>query len=80
VLGFNANGSGGFLLRHSVPRFPAYKKDGYNGFPDYARIYGQTMICVTLGTSLLHRTKKKKKSKMEILKLPKNTECWNLET
>jgi len=37
----------GFLLRHSTPRFPYFHKSGYKGFPDYARIYGQTFLCIS---------------------------------
>jgi hypothetical protein len=40
--------SGGLLLRHSVPRFPNYRKDGYKGYPEYAHLFGQTMICVSM--------------------------------
>lgn len=52
VLAFE--GSTGFLLRHSVPRFPIQSIKGeYQGFPEYARIYGQTFLCVSYSTANL---------------------------
>lgn len=45
-MGFDANQ--GFFLRHSVPRFPNDMKDGYHGFPAYAKLYGQSFICISL--------------------------------
>jgi len=44
VMGFDKEG--GFWLLHSTPRYPAFKKDGYTGFPDIATKYGQSFICV----------------------------------
>lgn len=52
VLAFE--GQSGFLLRHSVPRFPLQSSLGtYEGFPAYARIYGQTFLCVSYSTASL---------------------------
>lgn len=52
VMGFTTDG--GFLLRHSVPRFPAYRKDGYKGYPEFAHLFGQTMICVSVKLDTLN--------------------------
>lgn len=47
--------STGFFLRHSTPRFPLAASTGkYAGFPDYARIYGQTFLCVSYSLSTLN--------------------------
>jgi len=45
----------GFLLRHSTPRFPLNASEGsYTGYPAYARIYGQTFLCVSYSTAVLN--------------------------
>lgn len=46
VLGFDS--AGGFFLRHSVPRFPEYVKNGYSGYPAFAKTYGQSFLCISL--------------------------------
>jgi deoxyribonuclease-2 len=43
VLGFDDNGA--FWLVHSVPRFPTYTKDGYDGCC-YSDTYGQSYLCM----------------------------------
>lgn len=49
------NTKGGFFLRHSVPRFPMTVSTGpYSGYPAYARIYGQTFLCVSYSMSGLN--------------------------
>lgn len=53
VMGYTS--STGFLLRHSVPRFPPHKHTGYQGLPDNERIYGQTFICTSVSLSELNR-------------------------
>jgi len=50
VLAFEEKTQTGFWLIHSVPRFPQIVEQGY-GYPDSGRIYGQTMLCVTLNLS-----------------------------
>jgi deoxyribonuclease-2 len=42
---------GGFWLVHSVPRFPFDRasSEPYT-YPAYAKTYGQSFICLTLGT------------------------------
>lgn len=50
VLAFDENTQTGFWLVHSVPRFPQPIAQGY-GYPDSGRIFGQTMLCVTLNAS-----------------------------
>lgn len=45
----------GFFLRHSTPRFPLAAATGkYAGFPNYARIYGQSFLCVSYSLSTLN--------------------------
>jgi deoxyribonuclease-2 len=51
VLGFNENA--GFYLRHSVPRYPNYVRNGYQYPPD-EREYGQSFLCVSYGTGDLN--------------------------
>ena len=53
VMGYAS--TGGFLLRHSTPRFPPQKSDGYHGLPEDERIYGQTYLCTTVSLSELNR-------------------------
>jgi deoxyribonuclease-2 len=50
VMGYTS--TGGFLLRHSTPRFPPDRSEGYHGLPQDEHIYGQTYLCtsVTLAT------------------------------
>lgn len=49
------DGTSGFFLRHSTPRFPLAASSGaYAGYPDYARIYGQTFLCVSYSTATLN--------------------------
>ena len=45
------NDDSGFWLVHSVPHFPPIIEQGY-GYPDSGRIFGQTMLCLTLNTSV----------------------------
>ncbi len=45
-LAFDA--SSGFWLVHSTPRFPRNSSSGYN-WPDNAKRYGQSFLCVTFG-------------------------------
>jgi len=54
-LGFSS--SGGFWLVHSVPRFPAMKKnaDDTGSLPADETIYGQTFLCMTLPASELDK-------------------------
>ena len=53
VLAFDSKS--GFFVRHSVPRFPLNASAGaYGGYPAYARIYGQTFLCVSYSTSVLN--------------------------
>lgn len=52
VLSFNVNE--GFFLRHSVPRFPFFLKDGYQGFPEYAKLYGQSFLCISMTSSSIN--------------------------
>ncbi|CAF2892816.1 unnamed protein product [Rotaria sp. Silwood2] len=47
VLAFNDNTQTGFWLVHSVPHFPQIIEKGYE-YPDSGRIFGQTMLCITL--------------------------------
>jgi deoxyribonuclease-2 len=48
------DGVTGFLLRHSTPRFPLAASTGpYAGYPEYARIYGQTFLCVSYSMDIL---------------------------
>lgn len=42
--------SGGFWLVHSVPRFPYFAKDGYDTFPTEEDKYGQSFLCLGLGS------------------------------
>jgi len=51
VVGFD--GSSGFWLIHSVPRWPETQASTYE-FPDNERIYGQNFICITLGLSQMN--------------------------
>lgn len=53
VMGYAS--TGGFLLRHSTPRFPNHKSDGYQGLPEDEHIYGQTYICTTVSLTELDR-------------------------
>jgi len=48
VVGFD--GTSGFWLIHSVPRWPEPHGEAY-AFPDNERIYGQNFICITLDIS-----------------------------
>jgi deoxyribonuclease-2 len=43
--------NGGFWLVHSTPRFPAQTGNPYPGFPDYAKDYGQSFLCISLTIS-----------------------------
>lgn len=45
VLAFDASDGSAFWLLHSTPRFPHFRDVR---FPEDERIYGQTMICITL--------------------------------
>jgi deoxyribonuclease-2 len=50
------DGNTGFFLRHSTPRFPDKASLGpYAGFPSYARIYGQTFLCVSYSMANLNQ-------------------------
>jgi len=51
VVGFD--GTSGFWLIHSVPRWPEPHGTAY-AFPDNERIYGQNFICVTLDISQMN--------------------------
>lgn len=53
LIGFNSHD--GFFLRHSTPRFPNPYGKGYQGFPEEARIYGQTFLCTSLSLPELDR-------------------------
>lgn len=50
VLAFDDKTQTGFWLVHSVPRFPQPIAQGY-GYPNSGRVFGQTMLCVTLNAS-----------------------------
>ncbi|CAF0975520.1 unnamed protein product [Adineta steineri] len=50
VVAFDDSTQTGFWLVHSVPRFPPPIVQGY-GYPDSGRVFGQTMLCMTLNTS-----------------------------
>lgn len=53
VIAFDS--ASGFFVRHSTPRFPLNASVGeYSGYPTYARIYGQTFLCVSYSTSVLN--------------------------
>ena len=52
VMGYASDG--GFLLRHSTPRFPPHQSSGYSGLPDNERIYGQTFLCASVSLSELN--------------------------
>ncbi|CAF3279442.1 unnamed protein product [Rotaria socialis] len=47
VLAFEDNTQTGFWFVHSVPHFPQIIEKGYD-YPDSGRIFGQTMLCITL--------------------------------
>jgi len=51
VVGFD--GTSGFWLIHSVPRWPVPHGTKYS-FPDFERIYGQNFLCVTLDFSRMN--------------------------
>lgn len=53
VMGYSS--TGGFLLRHSTPRFPPHKTSGYHGLPEDEHIYGQTYLCTTVSLAELNR-------------------------
>ena len=44
----------GYLFRHSTPRFPNDKRNGYSGLPDDEKIYGQTYLCASVDLSTLN--------------------------
>ena len=48
----------GFWLIHSVPRFPSFVKDGYDGLPEEEFRYGQSMMCISLGYKQLEAAAK----------------------
>lgn len=50
VLAFHDQTQTGFWLVHSVPHFPSTIEQGY-GYPDSGRVFGQTMLCITLNVS-----------------------------
>ncbi|UJR23925.1 hypothetical protein I4U23_026897 [Adineta vaga] len=50
VLAFEDTTQTAFWLVHSVPRFPQIIEQGY-GYPNSGRVYGQTMLCITLNSS-----------------------------
>ncbi|CAF0971477.1 unnamed protein product [Rotaria sp. Silwood1] len=50
VLAFDDNTQKGFWLVHSVPHFPQIIEKGYE-YPDSGRIFGQTMLCITLDST-----------------------------
>lgn len=54
VLAFDVASKTGFLLRHSTPRFPNSRSDGYQGLPTNEHEYGQTYICITTSLSTLN--------------------------
>ncbi|PRP85270.1 hypothetical protein PROFUN_07040 [Planoprotostelium fungivorum] len=47
VMGFDSKV--GFLLSHSVPRWPPASSDSYN-YPDGQAVYGQSFLCLSLST------------------------------
>jgi len=51
VLGFD--GTSGFWLVQSTPRWPPLKANGY-AYGDQSKIYGQTFLCVTYSASTLN--------------------------
>lgn len=40
--------AGGLFIRHSIPRFPEDPSAGGYSFPDNERVYGQTLLCITM--------------------------------
>jgi deoxyribonuclease-2 len=40
--------AGGLFIRHSIPRFPEDPSQGSYSFPDNERVYGQTLLCITM--------------------------------
>ena len=53
VMGYTS--TGGFLLRHSTPRFPPDRSQGYSGLPQDEHIYGQTYICTSVPLATLNQ-------------------------
>lgn len=53
VMGYSS--AGGFLLRHSTPRFPPHRSSGYHGLPEDEHIYGQTFLCTSVALAELNR-------------------------
>eukprot|EP00029_Vermamoeba_vermiformis_P013589 TRINITY_DN850_c0_g1_i1.p1 TRINITY_DN850_c0_g1~~TRINITY_DN850_c0_g1_i1.p1 ORF type:complete len:384 (-),score=34.65 TRINITY_DN850_c0_g1_i1:40-1119(-) len=47
--------NGGFFLRHSIPRFPENPSQGGYSFPDNERVYGQTLLCITMNVDQLNQ-------------------------
>jgi len=54
VLGFDR--TAGFWLVHSVPRYPLgpASTSSYQGYPDYANVYGQSFLCVSYDFSQIN--------------------------
>jgi len=54
VMGFDK--TQGFWLVHSVPRYPLgpASTNSYQGYPDYAKTYGQSFLCVTYSFAQLN--------------------------
>jgi len=46
-------GAGGWLLVHSVPRFPAAPPEKHFEYPSNERIYGQSFLCLSLSQAML---------------------------
>ena len=44
----------GFWLIHSTPRFPDTSSSTYKGYPDYAKTYAQSFMCISLDTSTIN--------------------------
>jgi len=57
VVAVNADG-GGFWLIHSTPHFPSSSGKGAFFFPEKEVIYGQTFLCITLGSGDIEKVAK----------------------